>query len=147
MFETPIGARGSADWAREAALAPATLPRPGYTAPRTMLWDGVHSRPDALSTGDLLCFVLRAYKAPTAQEADVAVYSVTALLGPNGGRAEWEDRRTRAVRLGLVGFVRHDRFRALLDRSASHHALQRTQRCTGAVAATVLANLDVDARV
>ena len=72
MFETPIGARGSADWEREAAHAPATLARPGYTAPRTMLWDGVHSQPDALSTGDVLCFVLRAYKAPTAQEADVA---------------------------------------------------------------------------
>ena len=148
VFETPIGQRAQTDWEREVTLAAATISRNEYTAPRTMMWDGVANQPDhppSVHVNDLFCFVMRGYASP-GQESEVAVYRVTSILGLNEGRVEWLKRDTRAILLEIVGFIRHDRYRALLGRSPAVQALQRTQRCKGAIPTTVLTNLDVTAR-
>ena len=88
--EACISPKARPDWDEEVQLAAgATVARPqsastvGYTAPWQMRWDGVSGRHDGFFAGDLLCFVMSAFKVPGAPEVDteMAVYRVLSILG------------------------------------------------------------------
>ena len=146
VFETTVASGpGEVNWQQEVRLAPhGNVQRLRYQAPRTMMWDGVKARPDAIGVGDLLCFVMAVYNTGFnfgREHAEMAVYRVAHLCGRGGGRASWIDRQTQALDLRLQGFVRRDRFAAALARNAQA-VVRGTAKCKGAAAAVVLSNLD-----
>ena len=166
MGEACISPKARPDWDEEVRLAAgATVARPqsastiGYTAPWQMRWDGVSGRHDRFFAGDLLCFVMSAFKVPGAPEVDteMAVYRVLSIRGPThavgggallpatAGRPGWKNRNSSALDLLCVGFMRRGQFCTALARNppASTRSPLATRRCEGVTRAQILASLDV----
>ena len=75
----------------------------GYSVPFNILWDGIHSKPEAIVKEDLFVFTLSIYNTN-----EMPVYSVSEV-GVKG-RSYWHDRRTKAVKLDLIGFMDRIKF-------------------------------------
>ena len=124
IIESPISKSAQVDWEREIEYALRggirVLERNGYSVPCTILWDGIHSKPGAILKEDLFVFTLSIYNTN-----EMPVYSVSEV-GVKA-RSYWHDRRTKAVKLDLIGFM--DRIEFCNKFSRKLKTPQRTMWC------------------
>ena len=124
IIESPISKSAQVDWEKEIKYALEekliVLERNGYSVPFNILWDGIHSKPGAIVKEDLFVFTLSIYNTN-----EMPVYSVSEV-GVKG-RSYWHDRRTKAVKLDLIGFM--DRIKFCNKFSRKLKTPQRTMWC------------------
>ena len=65
IIESPISKSAQVDWEKEIKYALEekliVLERNGYSVPCNILWDGIHSKPEAIVEKDLFVFTLSIY--------------------------------------------------------------------------------------